>query len=114
MKYRKSYGFSVRGVITRSGSRMFEISDGEIDGYIDVIDYARNANETFAELARQTIILLGPRRARVVELIGEIEEFEPTSLFDRVGKNGSCFAYPDGTVFAPEGEGPRLPQAPGA
>lgn len=90
---RKSFGIQARGLRSRSGRCIFQITDFDKVAYIDAEDYARNEREALAGLFRQEMIFLGPKLWELKERLAEVEEFADAPLFDRIGHNGACFVY---------------------
>lgn len=93
----------VRGVISQSGTRYFEIKDGKNIGYVKVVDFIRSQRDEIAELVGKGFDVLGAKQKRLVGLIHRVENFEPVMLFEGVGHHQGHFVYPDGHVFSPSG-----------
>lgn len=110
MKKYDNYNFTVRGVRARSGARLYEVrvvswqaTEDDDVGYIDAVEFAVRPREALATLARNGMFFAGPKRARLMELIAAVDDFEDAAIFDRVGHNGEHFVYPTGEVISPPG-----------
>ncbi|MEJ7925762.1 DUF927 domain-containing protein [Sphingobium sp. AN641] len=100
---KKFFDIRARGVRAASGALLYEIREYDKIGYIDAQEFARRPNDAIANLAACELTFVGKRKTRLIEVLSEIEDFEPEAIFDRFGWNGSYFVYLDGRVFAPEG-----------
>ncbi len=98
---RKYYDIQVRGVIAQSGARMYEIQENQRTGYVDAEHFAKNPSDAIGGLVKAGLTFVGPKRARLLECLADVDDFEPTNLFDRIGHNGAHFVYPSGEVFSP-------------
>lgn len=106
MKYKKHYDIKVRGVIAKSGARLYEIEESGRKGYVDAEHFAKNPSDALSGLVSVGLTFLGPKKARLLEYLADVEDFDPANLFDRIGHNGPHFVYPDGSVFSPSNSEP--------
>lgn len=103
---KKYFYIKVRGVRARSGALLYEVTEYDKIGYIDVVEFMRRPNDAIAGLAAAGMTFVGKRRAKLIDVLSDIEDFVDEAVFDRIGWNGSYFVYLDGHIFAPKGAPP--------
>lgn len=100
---RKFFDIRARGVRARSGALLYEVTEYDKTGYIYVVEFLRRQNDAIAALATAGMTFFSKRRAKLIDVLSDIEDFDDDAVFDRIGWNGSYFVYPDGQIFAPHG-----------
>ncbi|QYE35244.1 DUF927 domain-containing protein [Polymorphobacter sp. PAMC 29334] len=95
---------SVRGWATASGGRWVELTRGSSTAWVKESEFVGTQTAVWKRLADQGVSVLGKKTCdQVLAKVAALDFCHVRPLIEHSGWSGACFAFPDATVFAPEG-----------
>lgn len=93
------------GFTSSRGDKWVRLKRGAEQACVPLRHFHGNCKSALDRLAEKEFCVIGAAATRsLIDHVAALHDFPPMPCIEQVGWNGSCFALPDGTVFAPDGD----------